>query len=409
MAPRTSALPLVAPLAGLLALAPDEADACSPDPCWDLQLVHAIDVPNAAAIPIDGALVLQISKDNLDNQQLMDGLVLEVTRDGQPIAGAVEDSGRVGILLWRPNQPFAPGAHQVVGSFDNPDLMGYDFCGEDVVAIDLGLVVEDVSVAPLTAPELTVEESVDLVEAESLDTLICCDGAFPATFDICGDYYVDWSEGECASTAGHGYLQVSVTATPTVPPATAGLLVTTLKVDGGVADTTLGGGVSARSDKAFCIEVEQVNLATGELVKTPEQCVGQDLVDKLGPQQIDAVAELLGKCSGPLYTCEVIGASFESRWDETQCTEVPSGATTGDSDSDGSGTTGDSTATGDASVTGTSASSATSDTSGVSAGNTGLDEGLAPHGCVCTSGPPDASAGLFGLVGLLALRRRRSR
>lgn len=373
-------LPLLVPLAGLIALVPNEAEACSPDPCNNIAALDDI-VGVGPAIPIDGVLVLRTTG-VIDDNAVLAGLELTVTRDGQPIAGAVEDSSAIGVLVWRPAAQLVPGAYDVHAKFDNPPI-DYEYCGQDVVEKDFGFTVGPDPAEPLKPPTSLPGVSGNLFEDRELDTLVCCDGAFPEDYNQCGySYYVSWFDGECAELSAVGYLDVSFELTQNVAPATASQLVRTLRIDGDVQRLDIGDVFHHRSDKPFCASFDLTNLATSETLAGPEQCFGDaDVEIKLGKQALDPSIALAGKCTGAPYTCEV-GDGFPPKWDPEKCTpweptEDPTGET-------GAGT------------------------GEMSASDTTDQDGLGDRGCGCTTGPADPSVllGLAGL-GLLAGRRRR--
>jgi len=409
MASRASSIvPLAAPLASLFALTPDAAEACSPDPCYNTPGVDQIQGVNVAAIPVDGVLVLQVTEQGFTPGEVAAGLDFTVTRDGQPIAGAVE-SDPAGILIWRPTAPLQPGAHVVHASFMNADNeYGYD-CGDLLVEADFTFEVVDEFVEPLGIPMFVGAGEVALVPTDSLEALACCDGAFPAMGDICGYAYGPyWDEGECAPTMAVGYLEVSGAIETLQDAATAGLLAYEF-----VADNLTTNGLSPtfnqRETGPFCLKYNVRNLATGAVAEGEPVCFGDDVADELGPRVIDPHEALAGQCSGPLYVCTVI-EEFPSRWDETDCrpldpVEETSGPTTDDPTGDGP--------TSDGPTSGPDSDSVASDTAqGSDAGTADADsdgqDGLVDHGCACADAPADPRA-LLGLLGLGLLTRRRRR
>jgi MYXO-CTERM domain-containing protein len=391
--------------AAALALVPDAAEACSPDPCWGLARVQEISAVNAAAIPVAGVLVLQAAvSGDLPDADIVAGLKLEVTRDGQPVAGDVETTDFPGVLVWRPAEQLGPGAYQAVGSFDNPDDDGgYDYgdlCGPDLIELDFEFAAVAEQVEPLAPPTVTAEHSRTLAASEDVGDLVCCDGAFPTENDLCGEPFGSyWSEGQCAAHSGHGWLDVQLTAQSPASPSTAGLLATTLRVDGEVAWRGLGGPLSIHRDHPVCFVVEHTNLASGESVASAEGCEGQDEAELLGPQQIDPLEQLAG-CVGEPYTCVVVDEPFPRHWDAAQCSPfAPEEETTGPTTSDSEGGEGSAGSEG----------SEGSEGEGSSGDDGGLGDDVDLKGCGCTSGPADPGA-LLALAGLgLVARRRRRR
>ena len=407
-------LPLLVPLAGLFAALPDEAEACSPDLCQGVAALADI-VPVGPAIPIDGVLVLRTTG-TIEDDALIAGLELTVTRDGQPIAGAVEGSSIRGVLVWRPAAQLEPGPYDVHATFDNPPV-DYEYCAEDIVDTSFGFSVGTDPAEPLSPATSLADLSGKLVPDRELDTLLCCDGAFPEDYNLCGySYEVSWFEGDCAELSAAGYLDVTFELTQNVGPETAGQLVRTLRIDGDIQRQEVTDVFEFRSSEPFCANFDLHNLATGDMLAGPEQCfTAEEAQIALGQQPLDAAGALAGKCTGPLYTCEVDDGS-PARWDAERCTPWdPVGPTTGDESGDESGDqTGDDSGdqTGDESGVPPTTSDSAGDTSvgddtGSDSGDSG-DQDLGDRGCSCTTGPADPAAllGLAGL-GLLAGRRRR--
>lgn len=391
-------LPLLLPLAGLAALLPEDAEACSPDPCNGVAALKSVEVLNPVAIPIDGVLLLR-ANGSMDTDSLLAGLELTVTRDGQPIAGAVEDSSVIGVLVWRPAAQLEPGDYSLHAMFDNPPI-DYDYCGPDIVDDNLLFSVGAGASEPLTPPTLEPQISELLIEDRELDTLVCCDDAFPEDYSVCGySYEVTWFEGECAETSAVGVLDIAFALKQTVAPPTAGLLVRTLRVDGDIQRLDVGDSFWHRADKPFCASFDLRNVATGETLLGEPQCFGQNPGIVLGPQPLDPAVALAGKCVGEPYTCEVSDGS-PARWDREKCTPwAPDGETTGETGGPTSDTAEPPT-TSDTAATGDTAASDTADTSD--------QDGLGDRGCGCATDPADPGA-LLGLLGLGLLARRRRR
>lgn len=398
---------LAIPLAGV-ALAPGEAEACSPDPCWAQDVVTSLEPVNAAAIPTDGVLLLQGAQNNgSPDQDWMMQVDLTVTRDGQPIAGAIESSPVRDLLVWRPSEPLAPGAtYKVTGSLDNPEHPYYDDydCGPDILMLDFEFHVDEGPSAPLSAPKTSADESVQLAEHRGLEDLVCCDGAMPVEYYFdCGGSggYVEWGEGSCSSLRGFGTLKVGTSAEIDVPAATAAMVTQQLFVDGTAGTTYRAGLISISDSKPFCTAIALRNLATGEVVMSEETCHGAGVAGELGEQDIDPGAALAEKCAGAAYVCVI--DEDNARWDETQCTPWPAaGETTGEIETSDGPTTGG---------PGTSASGGadTGEDTGEDTGSaSGGQDGLVDHGCACDSTTP-SPLGLLGLLGLGLLRRRRRR
>ncbi len=398
-------------LASLLAAVPTTAEACSPDPCYfDFAWITAIAPVNHAAVANDGVLVLQADMGGQNAfGDLAAALTLEVTREGQPVPGALENTDVPGVLIWRPGEPLLAGAtYDVAGSFKNSAEAAEFGCGEAELPLAFEFAAVDAA-EPLAAPTVAAEAAATILESRELADLVCCDGAFPEVLE-CGGAQVFWTAGACAADKGVGWLDLQVTAASPLDPATAAMLATSIRVGDMEVYRGLAPQHTLRRDTPTCIVVEQILLSTGEKIAAAEQCLGADLVDDLGPQILDPAVVLADQCTGPLYTCEV-AEGFPEMWDETKCTDldpppVDSEGESSDSDSESSDSDDQPT---------TSASAGESDSSGEPEGSSSGDAASdgeetddSKQGCACNSGAPDP-AGLLGLVVLAALARRRRR
>ena len=386
-------------LVAAIAAMPRTAEACSPDPCYfDVTWIDSIAPVNHDAVPRDGVLVLAATAGSqLPAPDLAGALAVNVTHAGEPVLGALENPGVPGVVIWRPSEPLQAGAtYDLTGSFNNPAEAHEAGCGD--VAIDLAFSFNAVDVAePLAAPTVVAEAAAVLVETQDLEHLVCCDGAMPTQFD-CGGTEISWDEGACAATQGTGYLQLQVSATSPLAPATAGMLATIVRTDGVEAYRGLEPAFSQRRSGPVCVVVEQLDLATGLSIAAAEQCVGQDLQDQLGVRELDPHAALADQCQGPLYHCEPL-PDFLDSWDPDQCSDVEPPV-----DSDGEPTTSDSDSDSDSDEG--SGSAGESSDSGDVVETAGLEDD--DKGCGCNSRASDP-AGLLGLVVLAALARRRRR
>lgn len=403
---------LAVPVAGV-ALLPERAEACSPDLCYDVDVWVDLKPLNAAAIPIDGVLVLQGAQSGgSPDAEWLAKIDLTVTRDGQPIAGALETSPIDDVLIWRPAAPLEPGAvYDVAGALHNGPV-DPPYCGEEELPLAFQFFADAAPSATLTPPKTGASEQLLTSHGNSLTDLVCCDDAFPFEYGNCGFYDIDWDAGHCAWLNGTGTLQVSVTVDSGLPAPTRAITTRALVVDGNTLAPRLSDNLSRSAQQPFCTQVKLQNLATGETAISPQVCHGDALVEQLGPQLLDIGPELAEKCSAPAYVCEV--AADGTEWDPSKCTPWP-----GDTGTTGDPTTGDPTTgeptTGatDPSTTGqTTSDPQTTGTTGdpTSASGGGQDD-LVDHGCSCDS---DASSPAWSALALLALtfarpRRRRRR
>lgn len=385
---KLQALALASPIL-VAALAPDTAEACPYNGCKNFDFWTDLAPVNAAKIPTDGVLVLQGTHEGGADQDWLEKIDLSVTKDGQPIAGALEATSQHGVLIWRPAAPWEPGTTlQMTGKVNNQEFDDYYNCADMEIPFASDLVIDSEPGAPLGEVELTgVVEHESLPEV-TLETLACCPGADPnqgyANCD--GSENIYWNDDTCAPTMARGYLDVALTGTPATTGPAAQQVVYRLKVDGAVHSAGLTPDFHVRDDAPVCAVVEAEDLASGAVTVGAEQCFGQDLAAVLGPQPLDPTEKL--DC--PLQQCEVVMGS----WDLTQCTpfETEPSPTTSD-------TTSDSTTAGEPETGST----------GVTASGEPPDSGEpqdGEKGCACAV-VPDSGAGLLALVGVLGLARRR--
>ena len=115
-------------------------------PCEGLDFWPDLVPINAASIPSDGVLVLQGNHQG-DDAASLPTIELTVTKDGQPIAGALEASSLHGVLIWRPTDPWVAGAtYAMTGTVTNPpDLID---CAAPMLMLDAAL---NIDAAPGTA------------------------------------------------------------------------------------------------------------------------------------------------------------------------------------------------------------------------------------------------------------------
>ncbi len=376
---RLHALPLAFPIFAA-ALAPDTAEACpQPGPCYLLEFWGDLAPVNAAQIPADGVLVLQGTHENGADEDWLTQIELTVTKDGQPTAGALEATSLHGVLAWRPAAPFEPGAAlKVNGKVTNPDEASSYNCADEEIVFAADLMIDAENGAPLEPVELVGVVETESAPVVSFETLACCPGAAPepgSAYNYCDlGETIDWDPATCTPIATHGYLSVTLTGGPATTGPAAEQVLYTLKVDGAAHSVARAPSFSVHGDAAFCAVIEAMDLASGAITSSAEQCFGQDLGDVLGQHPLEP-AEL----GCPLQQCEVV----DGLWDPTMCTPL---------DTEPSPTTSDTMVDADATDTDPSDSGGSQD---------GGDEG-----CACAAAPT-GDAGLLALVGLLGLGRRR--
>jgi hypothetical protein len=311
------------PLTGA-ALMPVEAVA---QECWlycDWDAWLSLTPRNAAAIPIDGVLVLQAELHDKWVEPA-GSIALEVTKNGEPVAGALESTPIHGVMVWRPAQWLEPGAtYQVHGTVHNPPL---DDCPDfPDIPLDFEFHADLGPAEPLPAV-LPPQQAAETIEAEDfyhLGSMVCCDGAYPQTqwADCFEELGPGWSQGFCTPVSGTNWLKVQVSQEVPVGPATAGLLARQLLWDGGLLDGELDGPLEHWHWDPFCAVVRVRNLATGETRFSDERCYGVDT--PVGAYSIDVATATAAACVGVPYTCALGGE--EDLWDPAECWTWPDGA-----------------------------------------------------------------------------------
>jgi MYXO-CTERM domain-containing protein len=371
----------------ILAGSPDaELESCPypSDPCYGQDVWTDLAPHNQAKIPSDGVLVLRGNHVGGADADSLGTIELTVTKDGQPIAGALEATSAHGVLVWRPTDPWEPGAaYALTGAVTNPpdDDYSYGYCAPETIPLAADLVIDAAPAEALAAPSVTVVQQVTQSPVINLASLACCEGATPSgSYAGCGGYYVNFDPEVCAPTTANGTLQLEISATPAAAAPTAQQVVYTLLVDGAAQAQRLDEPVFSLFGLGapVCVKVVAEDLASGAKVESDEQCHGQDVADQLGPQTLDPAAEL--GCE--VFTCEVLNDG----WDPMACTPLdPPAPTTGAPTEAGS----ESEGSGDAS-------------SGDTAGE---DDAKS---CACAS-EPRGDAALIALAGVVGLTRRRRR
>jgi MYXO-CTERM domain-containing protein len=369
---KLQALALAFPII-ITALVPDEAEACPGpgyDPCADFDFWQSIAPLNAAKIPADGVLVLQGAHVGGVDADWLTKIELTVTKDGQPIAGALAATSAHGLLIWRPDAPWTPGAtYQMSGLVTNPDFGG-TYCGEATLPFAADLLIDTEIAATLEPVEFSANVMTQIDPFVTLGTLACCPGATPSEqYGGCGANTVLWDETTCAPTRTNGYLNVTLTGMPAAAGPAADQILYTLKIDGGVHSSSLipsFAGIYATT--AICAVIEAQDLASGKVTVSEEQCFGEDMADVLGVHPQDPSKTLA--CA--LQQCEIVN----EMWDPMNCTPYdPENVPT------------------------------TSDTMSSSGSDSGVSED-GDKGCACHTTPAN-NAGLLALVAIVGLTRRR--
>lgn len=321
----TLAFPIVAG-----ALAPDSAEACPyVYDCESVPSWSTLTLRNAAKIPTDGVLVLEGTRHGEGDP--LAGLTIEVTKDGQPIAGALETTPHRHALVWRATEPWEPGAsYYVDGTISNPGVNSYCAVEEDIFGGDI--FVDMVPSGALAVPEFTGTATQFQALDFSLETIACCVGADPPELapDYCGGYYINFDTGTCGPTKASGSFSLElISAAVADEPASLEVLYT-VKFDGEIRGTSFMPSASFYGiTEPACVTLEALDLGTGTMTVSAEQCFGDDFAAELGPQT------LVPDLGCPLEQCAVMGMT----WDKTMCTPFESGPasdsdtpTSGDSD-----------------------------------------------------------------------------
>lgn len=352
LAALTLALPIAA---GAPAVAGPCASGPPIDPCVDLAYVASLELVGAAeVIPADGVIVLRGVFGGLSDAELFASVELTVTRDGQPVAGALERTEAEQVLVWRPDAAWVPGPHAVRAAVHN-DLPVEPACGEAMFTAEFAVLVDVAPGVPISPPTLTGSARLQSTKLVALEHLACCEDAAPVKQTApCNSTYLEWDDGACFAVDSRGYLELDLELAPAVSGPTAGQLLYRYVTDGapGSADLALYPGTFAGAP--VCLAVEALDMASGAVARGPEQCFGAEFAAELGLQP----APLPDSYHCPLQRCEVQG----NTWDLERCTPLAVPV----EDADAASTDG---------------------------------------GCGCRGG----TAGAPGLVVLLALRRRRSR
>jgi MYXO-CTERM domain-containing protein len=399
--------------ATLAATTLENADVCSGPPCErfaDLELAHPGPIPFGGAVVLRPVLAPDTGVFNAAAAAGAVTVTVAPAMGGPEVPGEVVAIAELELLAWRPSAPLLPlTEYEITVAVDNSGLE-FAECGPDALERAFLVSTSDAAEAPLEVPELMATTELMSEEVQILETLVCCDEAFPEQFpgDRCSDSFITWSEGFCAE--GSTYNRMAVTATLDADAVAAGQGQIGYRF-AGVRFPFGGNEAGMVRDDTFCAPVIAIHVMTGEQMPGPDVCVGQELAGMLKLQPLDPTPKL-SQCKGEPYTCELDG-NYPG-WDSTNCKSWPDGqpTTAGETgaDTDDSGETSDPTtqgATGEGPTSaGTSDESSGDESSGgdASAGG-GEDDGI-DRGCACAS---DGSAAPWGALVLVALTSRRRR
>lgn len=282
------------------------------DFCEEVEHWFSIEAHNADRIPSDGVLVLSGLHYGSWDTTAVARIDVEVAHDGQPLAGRVEIGPLAGVLVWRPDAPWMPGAtysyHATVMQDDEPAAQ----CAPDMIEAIGELIVDSEPGAPLGTPVSGAEVRVEVDPSIALTNLACCEGEAPGVVDgYCENEGIFWDVNVCAPIQGTGWLYVSTTVSPAAEGPAADQIVYTRKVDGLPDLRQLERNFTVELQRPFCIEIEALDLASGVTTKDSRRCFGADVVEQLGPQTIAPPEDL----TCPLQRCQ----TTEGRWDLEHC------------------------------------------------------------------------------------------
>lgn len=364
----------------LISLLPRSAEACIPgDECnisdkWQhLELI-------TTNVGTDGVLLFDGRRGHeggtMSDADALQYLHAEVLADGQPIAGAFAVVDGWPGVIWRPDAPLPAGASLSVSvSVDNEQVP--DEAGCIVSELDLGPLPVQVSDGPTPALDdvsFNATSTYFVEPAIELDSLVCCDEAYPQAYEECGTV-VGWSAGKCAATKGRGRLATEWTVDlEQLPAELAGSV--SWKIVAGDGDHPAHASAkvwSVHGEQVICAHIEVRNHVTGDVLALEEQCFGEEHADELGLIDLDASTELEGVCTDQPYVCEVDGDA----WDPNACEPYEDDGDGGDGDGD----------------------------NGTEGGEPGLDDQDA-KGCSVAARSPSPWLGA-GLLLLAFVRRRR--
>ena len=391
--PSARLLSALALCAAALAL-PRAAQACDPDPCQYTETWVQFSLVNEA-VGTDGVLVFDARR-GPDAGQFTDAEALafvevEVLADGQPITGALELDEDWHGVVWRPDAALPANAELSISLvIDNASLEG-DICNQEPPPA--GPFVLGVGAGPTPSFDFiqdAIQAEYELRDLEELESMVCCDEAYPVIEEFCGpDLY--WSEGHCEFSRAVGRADTDwAWDFASLEPELRGVLSwrVVTQEQGNFLARPQAEIVKTNFDQVICGHIEVLNRASGELVvQADDICPGEGFQDQLGLRELDRSEALAMACTGTPYVCAVIEGDFGPQWDPNDCEEWS--APGGDGDGDGDGGT---------------------DSDGETGGDAGLGGEGGGEGCSCSASEGTAQP-FFGLalLGLLGLVRRRER
>ncbi len=381
---------------------PTEADACSPSECEGSPRILAFDLAHAQVAP-DGVLVFaaeQGAPDGASAEDTLAAIELEVRSGEDPLEGTLELDG--GLFIWRPAEPLPAGASLSISAvIDNDALDAKQQCGI-AEAGPFDLAVGEETLSELALPELEFRTEHSIAPALSLESVVCCDGAYPALELTCVEEVL-WSEGHCAAQAGVGFASASFAAAD-LDPAVAASLRAEIIVGEEVVATQHGSalieGLQLSRAEAFDAQLRLVSLIDGAEVLSESFTADGGAPEELGELELDIAAEVEEMCGEPAYVCALDEGA--QAWDPEACEpwadedEDTDGDTEGDTDGD---TDGDSDGDTDGDTEG--------DSDGDTDGDADQDGSGSGGGCNVQGGERGSSWLLLFGLGMVPLMRRR--
>jgi MYXO-CTERM domain-containing protein len=358
------------------------SDAGDPyyDPCTPYAGWVELGLMSSGTIPADGVLLLQAGwREEMPD---LGTAALTVTTDGVPMGGTFEATQLPGLLLWRPEAAWTPGAtYTIEGAASNAVADGE--CIQMTLPVSGEVTIDVEAGAALVPVDISAVEMVNLSPTVALDTLACCEGVTPTvSYGGCsGEPLVEFDPGQCTPFTGTGYLSLTLTGTSAGSGSVEQQILYVLRAAGqpeSMAFTPMFGIGGLTTSQ--CAAIDAIDLGTGAVTPGEMECFGDGVLAQLGPQIIDPAATL--DC--PLQVCAI--DELGEGWDPTMCTPY--------------GGTGEPTGGPEPTESGDASSEASGDGTG------GQDDD--DKGCACAASAPGGPP-LLGLLGLGWLVRRRRR
>lgn len=267
-----------------------------------------------------------------------------------PVSGSLVWYDDLGLLVWRPDAPLGPGVHTVTVLVDNTEDLDNPEC--DPFGVNEAVEVQfEVTVVPNTTPPWLPSLKVESLDwetelVERLDTMVCCDGAYPKLLpaDECGmeePSWVWWENGFCAPAVERFSGRLTLGFDPPLSsPEARSQYRTRIQPTGGDPSKSMVFEVLGPT----CYTPVMFDLRDGSRIDGEPLCITEDDVPPAtGERPRDPSSELEQQCNGEPYTCEVVmNGNSDPGWSEDWCTpwSPPSddgGTTTDTGGTDGTG------------------------------------------------------------------------